>query len=300
MDAKSLVRDTVKEAKRLAGRAAKLTYATERSNRVRVLRRSTRRECGAWVVFQMGKVGSTTVSDSLEALSDRPHVYHSHFLTPAGLEWAETQYRTNYQRTKVLPGHVIDSVVLRDRLDGGAPLGWRVVTLIRDPVARNLSSFFQTMYLDHPEVDVSHASDAAVKKLHGSFLEGFDHDFALRWLDDELGAALAVDPYDAVDDGSGGAFVLEPSGVRPGVLILKLEQLRVAGVDALVRFFDREDVPLLDANAAESKEYGGLYSRFAETIEIPTTYLDHMYESKLVRNFYTPDEVAEFRARWTR
>lgn len=299
MDPKSLVKEAVGEAKRLLGRAAKLTYVTERSNRLRVLRRTTQRDPGAWVVFQMGKVGSTTVSDSLEALADRPHVYHTHFLTPSGIEWAEDQYRSNFSRTHTLPAHVIDSILLRERLDAGASLGWRVVTLLRDPVARNLSSFFQTMYLDRPDVDVTNTSDAAVAGLHRSFLESFDHDFPLRWLDEELGASLGVDPYAAVDDGSGGAFVLDAKGSRPGLLILKLELLKTAGAAALGKFLGRPEVRLSDANTAESKDYGPLYRRFMDTLELPESYLDRMYDSRMARHFYDAGELAGFRERWS-
>ncbi|MDG2112112.1 MAG: putative capsular polysaccharide synthesis family protein [Actinomycetota bacterium] len=299
MDPKSLVKDAVGEAKRLVARAVKLTYATERTNRLRVLRRATQRDPGAWVVFQMGKVGSTTVADSLEALGDRPHVYHTHFLTPTGIAWAEEQYRSNYARTRALPLHVIDSILLRERLDAGATLGWRVVTLLRDPVARNLSSFFQTMYLDRPDVDITDTSDAAVARLHQRFLDAFDHDFPLRWLDEELGASLGVDPYSATDTGSGGAFILEARGSRPGLLVLKLERLVADGPAALGGFLDRPEVPLLDANAAESKDYGALYHRFMDTLELPSSYLDRMYESKMARHFYDAEELAGFRSRWT-
>jgi hypothetical protein len=299
-EATSLTKGAVSEAKRLVGRAAKLDYRTERFNRVRVLRRATRRDPGAWVVYQMGKVGSTTVSDSLEALADRPHVYHAHFLTSEGIGWAEDQYRPNYPRTRALPGHVIDSIVLRERLDAGATLGWRVVTLVRDPVARNLSSFFQTMYLDRPDVDVTDTSDAMVEGLHRRFLTDFDHEFPLRWLDVELGSALGLDAYAATDDGSGGSFVLRPRGARPGLLVLKLERLRECGSDALARFLDRPEVPLLDANTGSEKDYGELYGRFADTVELPAEYLDRMYGSRLVTHFYDPDEIEAMRARWTR
>lgn len=295
MVAKSLLRD----AKRLVGRAARLNYGTERANRLRVLKAATERDPGAWVVFQMGKVGSTSVSASLEAMADRPHVYHAHFLTPGGIGWAEEQYRRNYPRTRLLPNHVVDSLVLRERLDAGATLGWRVVTLLRDPIARNLSSFFQTMYLDRPEVDVQDTSDTAMARLHQSFFDDFDHEFPLEWLDVELGAALGVDPYAAVADGP-GAFQLSAQASRPAVLILTLEELRGNGAAALARFVEREQVPLVDANLAGDKDYAGTYEQFSATIPLPASYLDLMYGSKMATSFYDEATLAAFRRRWTR
>ena len=296
MDPKSLLKD----AKRLVGRVAKVSYPTERANRLRVLRAKTANDPGAWVVFQMGKVGSTTVSASLEALSDRPHVYHSHFLTHHGIRWAEDQYRAHFSRTKALPAHVIDSLVLRERLDAGATLGWRVITLVRDPVARNLSSFFQTMYLDRPDVDLADASDAAMARLHARFIDDFDHDFPLNWLDVELGAALDIDPYAAEPDAAQGVFSLEPRGARPGLLVLTLEDLRTSGAVALARFVDCPEVPLIDANAADSKDYADAYRRFSDTIDLPESYLDRMYTSKMATHFYAEAQLEGFRRRWTR
>jgi hypothetical protein len=59
------------------------------------------------IVYQMGKVGSSTVVKSLQKLDFDFEVYHVHALSDEGIEELENIYRTNFNRTRVIHGHLL-------------------------------------------------------------------------------------------------------------------------------------------------------------------------------------------------
>ena len=85
------------------------------------------------VVYQMGKVGSTTIVRSLEALGLDTSIYHIHYLTEYYRDINEEKQKSdlspkNVHRCKLL----WESQFLRRQLDRGLRgKKWRVVTLKR-------------------------------------------------------------------------------------------------------------------------------------------------------------------------
>jgi hypothetical protein len=46
------------------------------------------------------------------------------------------------------------------------------------------------------------------------------------------------------------------------------------------------------------KAYGDLYRRFLDGLHPPAEAIERAYSSRLVRHFYSPEEIARFRRRW--
>ena len=251
------------------------------------------------VVYQMGKVGSQAVVQGLERTLGRP-VFHIHFLTPENLAWAEETYRTHWDRRHD-PDHVWDSYHLQRRLarDRGA-CRWKVITLVRDPVARNLSSFFQVAErrfgLDLGRLGSAVEREATWMELTDAFLDRFDeHDVPDRWFDDELRTALGVDVYEAPFPARG--WSLHASSAAD-VLVLQLERLHETAKEAFPAHLGVPVLPLAPVNVGGSKDYGRLYERFISEIRLPKAYLDRAYASRYAKHFYTPIEREELARRW--
>lgn len=92
------------------------------------------------LVFQMGKVGSSSVFESLKYLGLKNPIFHIHYLSPSGIEHVE---RSNSGQT---PRHILESRYLRNVLEKGHPgQKWKIVSLVREPITRNISAFFQNI-----------------------------------------------------------------------------------------------------------------------------------------------------------
>lgn len=251
-------------------------------------------EDDAILVYQMGKVGSTAVTRSLRAAGVESRIYKPHFLTKEGMARAEKQYRKNWTGGRRAL-HLWESQFLHDKVRRPRPgAKWRIVTLVRDPVARNVSAFFQTFDL---EAFYGNGSGADPERLADAFLHEFEwHDEPLTWLDAELGSVFGIDVFAFPFPHSRGYDVYENDAAT--VLLLRLEDLQQAAPRALEEWLGLEGFATVESNVGRTKYYSDAYRAFFEGARLPGSYLDRMYGSKYARHFYTDEEIQAFRATW--
>lgn len=260
------------------------------------------------VVHNMAKVGSKTIVASIRAREPSSEVFQTHLLTPEGLEAAE-------RKMERLPGrfweHLDESRRLsrRIRLDSGATK-WRVISLVRDPVARDVSYFFQCLNLLCPRAEGdSAAGRLTVQDLIKLFLENLDESSPihfvpspLRWFEAEMAPVFGIDVFSEPFPRERGYKIIRAA--RADLLLLRLESLRFCAPQAFEEFLAIPDFTLVNANTAAHKRrskktgYYRLYEAFRREVRMPGIYLDRHYRSKLVRHFYTEEEIRTFRDRW--
>jgi Putative capsular polysaccharide synthesis protein len=254
----------------------------------------------------MGKVGSQSVHSSLTRLGLPSPIFHIHSLVRGVIRGEEEKLRRHWGPARAGDAvHVWQSQHVRRRLPAlGQGERWRVVTLTRDPVARNVSHFFQIGQAQHllglsRGETVPPIADDELEPLRDFFLERFEgHDAPLTWFDHELKAVLGFDVYAMPFSASKGYAIYESDQVD--VLVLRIEDLRARAEQAFREFFAFERFELIDTNIAEEKTYADLYRRFAKTVDLPDSYLSRMYNSKYAQHFYTEGELAAFKRSWER
>lgn len=247
------------------------------------------------IVYQMGKVGSQTVTETLRASAPHLRVFHVHSLTKEGLADAERRYRRSFPRDRRVAQHFIEGRYLRRRLGDPSNWPWKVITLSRDPVAHNISGFFQTLRY-HPDLSVREWSPEYQQALTERFLSAYPHRRPLDWFDVELRRTLGVDVYSRPFPREQGHAAF--SSDRADVLVIRLEDLSRCARDSLSSFLGIRDLELISTNVAAEKAYADLYSRFTKELVLPEEYVESMYVSKYARHFYSDDEIAGFRQTW--
>ena len=147
------------------------------------------------VVYQMGKVGSVTICESLRAARLGRPVVHVHYLTPDGIRNAmlcNIDAKGLYS-----PMRSWTSRYVRHRLDHNLEKGiWTVISLVREPVARNISAFFENLANTHQDLgsDRQQPGDL-IARLQMRFLETYNHRVPLTWFDDEVKPTFGIDVY---------------------------------------------------------------------------------------------------------
>ena len=276
-------------------------YATASRYGPLVVADRARRGSSPVLVYTVGKVASTTVVASLAQAGIRP-VYHVHVLTPSTIAGVRDVYRRAW--SQLAPGwHLWESLYLRRQLDRSPGTCWRVVTLVRDPVARNLSSFFQVgeseYGVDFSSLARAPRGEALAARLLDEFLHRFrGHDAPDTFFDEELLPVFGIDVYAA-------PFPVEQAyhvyaGPRADALVLRVEDLDRCFSTAVAQFLGVPDIPLARVNASEDKDYGELYAWFRRAVTLPDEYLDRVYSSRYARHFYSDEEIRRMRARWAR
>ena len=121
----------------------------------RMRRAYNRYEHGPVLILQMGKVGSKSVQAGLEAESlDRP-IYHAHFLSRERTARTEKQrrkfFRTNRHSYLIRPW--LNQFLLRTFEENKDNRTWKLITLTREPIGRNISAFFENLDVVRCETD---------------------------------------------------------------------------------------------------------------------------------------------------
>lgn len=245
------------------------------------------------IVWQMGKVGSRTIVDTLHEKGYPGAVYHVHVLSDTLVFDGEV-----YRRSKLLGNdEYLRNIALREFFESTQDRCWKIITLVRDPVARNVSAFFQNLSLYVPGVDGNENMDAfGVDRVIEIFFSEFDHDRPLVWFDEEIAGVAGIDvfkdPFDTVN-----GFKIYGDEDRT-VLVIRLEDLERSGAEALSAYLDYPVDSLVVSNTADTKGYRMLYREFLSRVSFPVDYLDRMYDSKFCRHFYTDTERERMRQRW--
>lgn len=270
------------------------------------------------LIYQMGKVGSSSVRNSLFRRQNpgmRP-VLMSHEYFPIRNRdperiAIEPEYREMLLREIAHDDEVYRQFSLRKRL------GWRfrekfyaeriywtwvrsrhplrVITLVREPVANNISMFFQIVdqYLG---TDIESAG-CSIDELIDVFIRKYMHSRPLTWLDAEIKPNFGIDVYQTAFPIDRGYTII--SRGRISLLVLRCELDDQTKAKAIADFLGIDEFELVRSNVAGQKSYVRQYAEFKQRIRIPPTLLDQMYESKFARHFYSREERDLFRERWS-
>ncbi len=241
------------------------------------------------LVHTMGKVGSSSITAML-ASSQRFEPIQIHMLRADKIEALEAKHRA---RGLEVPQHLRDARrVLDEILPGTGRV--RIVSLVRDPVARNLSAYFQN--LDIWKLGWQPGAD--VTPYIASFFTEYPHHVPLVWFDRQLKATLGLDVFSVPFDFHRERLILRTD--RYELIVLRCELPDPRKKELLEEFLGETGLPLGRANEAHKKSYAAAYKEVLAAIELPTDYLDRQYDSPCARHFYTEVERASFRRRWRR
>jgi len=264
--------------------------------------RMARRPERPTVVFSMGKTGSTAIARAVQEATGR-QVFQVFRLEPTRLRAAEQRYRARRRtaptrgadssRAVAFPGahHLWEAEHLVHH-PPSPESPWTVITTVREPVAQAVSAYFHAArqsgaLADAPSVEVltdRFASEHWVRE-------------PPRWLERELCPAVGIDALAEPFDPSVGHGVVETPAVR--LLVLRQESLACAPT-VLASFLGLADpVVVPRRNEGATGQFAQIYRGFLAAARLPERLLDEAYNSGYARHFYTKDEIAQFRRRWS-
>jgi hypothetical protein len=269
----------------LGRRLARRSYAL---TKWRLLRRMERQRGVPVVVFCMSKTASSAVVRAVRDAVSQP-VYKVHLLAPDRIQQQEEHYRRT--DPEIRPRHIFHaSHLVRHLPTPEHP--WLVVTIVREPVIRSASDFFQSGRrlgrLGDEEETLALFERFAID-------QGIPR--TTDWFDRELAPTLGIDVYEHPFDPAVGYAVIETPAVR--LLVLRQESLDAAP-RALADFLGvAADVAIPAENVGAAKEYGDLYAAVVGRARFGADALDLAYGSRYARHFYSPTEIDDLRARWS-
>lgn len=249
------------------------------------------------LVHQMGKVGSTTIMDTLGPTPAGDRLFHVHYLSDQLDAVGDLHVRSGILPE---PQHIFDSYALRDALERHPERRVKVISLVRDPVARQISDAFQNPeFADRELRDASGQFDA--QRVTAYLNQRFsDPDFLWgprHWFDVEIKAVWDIDVYDKpfADDG-----LQIYSSARADLLVYRLEDLDTRRLRALGPFlgFSPFLVREVRGNVREESDDAGVYAKVKSSVRLHRRVLEQVYDHRSCRYFYTPEMIGRMIDRW--
>jgi hypothetical protein len=259
---------------------SRLAYAVAKA------RHQRRRDPGPpLAVFSMAKTGSSSVAAALREAGIGA-VHHVHDLDPVFLAEEEAGYRWTGRPWRIWDAQAL----LRHPPTSEDP--WRVVSMVRDPIAQSVSAFFQ------PGVRLGYVHPGAtVEELRARFGDRLDR-LPLHWFESHLLPTLGIDVYATPFDPGAGYQIIDTPSVR--LLLLRCEDLARAPGALAELVGAPAPLSVSELNRGAAKGYAELYRSFTASLRPTAAQLDHAYGSRLVRHFYSAEEIDGFRALWSR
>lgn len=227
------------------------------------------------IVFTMGKVASTAIAQSLRA-AGLP-AYDIHSLAPQRIMVRMEEEFSNPER-RTVPNHVINSIKVHN--DIARFKRNRVISLIREPVMRNISAVFQNL-----PSRLADDFDEIVARL-----QRYQPNIPDFWFEKDFIPTIGIDVLSGDVDATSDHFKF--SNDRFDVLILKMDASD-ARKSAIVSDFVGEDVHVIRQNEAQDKWYSDSYAKIGKSLDLMgSNYLETCFSLRYFRKFFSDEERA--------
>ena len=172
-----------------------------------------------------------------------------------------------------------------------------VISLVRDPVAKKISTFFQLIDEYIPDWKKQWESGALkLEDLQKMFFEKAGDNDPGQWFDNQIKPIWGIDIFKTPFDKTSG-YHIYTFNPRINLMIIRMEDLNRVAENAFREFMGMESFSIISTNVGKEKPYRKLYEQFKK-LPLPASYLDKEYSSRYARHFYTEDEIAAFRKHW--
>lgn len=203
------------------------------------------------VIYQMGKVGSTSLEQALPA-SLHVHTLYDHHPCQWKRELTRSWLKRNFY-------FWAQRFLLRRRSS------IKIISLVREPVERSVSMFFQELpfWLTKHIIDFSFNTRSEREDLlMEAYEQTFDHDYYDKWFDREIKRFSGIDIFSYNFDNEKGYLNIKHGKYE--LLVLKMERLN--DLRQVICDFSGVEIDLVHTNSGEEKWYVPLYRDFKNKI----------------------------------
>tara|TARA_R110002012_G_scaffold48720_4_gene126575 strand:+ start:3808 stop:4731 length:924 start_codon:yes stop_codon:yes gene_type:complete len=263
------------------------------------------------LIYTMGKVGSTSIYESFKDHNSKYNVIHLHTLNSSSLKKRERFIKKEVYHDKQYTRHVYTNLLWKPiwvkKLLAKNKKPIHIITVIREPIGRNISLFFQWLEFEESEntyffksrnekypFQITTPKDD-LTELYKVFLNTFTRQSHNEWLQEELNAVFQLNLLEIPFDKRDNFAIYEDDDKR--LLTLKLEKINETFKKGILNFL-QEDITLLRMNEASAKDINVVYKKFKAGLRLPKQYVDELYNSAYIKHFYTLDEIEEFQLKW--
>ena len=266
------------------------------------------------IVYTMRKVGSTTITGTLR--QNNIKTYKHHCLNPKNnYGYQDSLKKANnpiqhWLKDGILFRHQLDRWEKR-RLKNDSKDKCKVITIVKDPIAINLSDCFTQLVLDFPYLIADEklesvqdycdwlvgiiAKSVDTKRTYSDYFQKLV-DFPSHWFNSELKTVFNVDVFAEKFSRVRGYQIYK--GETAEVLLIRTENINERAKEALSEFFHCDIKELANKNLTTEYSTGAIYKSIRDTIKFPENFVNSYYEQSYIKHFYSEEEIRKFKSKW--
>lgn len=246
------------------------------------------------IIYTIGKVASTAVYDSLIAHPklNKP-VFHIHCLNNGRIIEQKAYYKGS--KKKSFPFHLIRGQVISEFLPSYKGKVF-LITLVREPIARELSSLFQdSLNFSTSLKSLNSEMSKVVESKFRAMVNQLPED---EWFSRELLEVFDIDIYNLAFEVSKGYCIKSDGSLIFGLIRLENLQDRF---DPFCRELFGINLPfhLVNSNLGEDKFYVNAYHEVGLQTKFSSEDVSSILNTKFVKHFYS-DLTEVIKSRWER
>ena len=232
------------------------------------------------IIYQFGKVGSSTIKSSLDKFGVKSkHIHRLSF----------TKYEVKPNLINLLRKIPIRFLIFWETRIRNKKI--KIITGYRDPLPRNISAFFQSLNYFVPDKNNHHPK---------GLIQAFENESNLMktpvdWFNDEFLKFCNIDITKYVFDKKKGFTII--SNKYFDVFIYRLDKLSNLELE-INKFIGLNSFKLINANIAEKKWYNRLYNDFKKEYKPNEKTLNDVYSNEVIKWFYSSEEIEKLKSKW--
>lgn len=226
------------------------------------------------IIYQMGKVGSTSIYKSLK--SQYPGVvFHGHSF---GSQHYDARIRFLYHWA----------------INNKKPIF--IISPTREPIGRNISAYFENFERQMKQKFTN--NNFTLTEVVENFFSTYDHTIPLTWFDRHIFNNFGIDVYKQPFSINDGYSTYKHNNIN--LLVLHIELSDEKKEHVIKEFLSLQEFDLKNDNVATNKEYNSLYNDFKNSAKIPLEYINSMTSSKYFMHFYGEEAMHKANKKWSR
>lgn len=237
------------------------------------------------LVYNASKVGSSTVYYNLKEKLPFLTVLHVHFLSETWLRSFEKsgKWLNNLRSAKSVNSHLEQNKTKRIK----------IITLVRDPIARDISAVFQSW---QTIFDLKRIEELNMEEIR-MHLNNSAFDQTENWFSSEFLEYTGIDILSLPFNKSKGYSIYNID--QYDILCIKTESLNKVMDSALYEFIGVKNISSKVKNSSKEKEGAELYKEIAGSFKLEKLKIEQIYSTIFMKHFYQDTELEMFKKRWT-
>jgi len=257
------------------------------------------------LIYQQGRVASTSVYESIKSLNLSSPIHHVHTISYLHAQQEIDQLKTKGGKVyrHLFVGQYLYKALNRHNSRSN-PEPWKIICIFRDPIEIMISLHF--LNLDNNPNNKFSVNGVLDKKKALRFFENlFENNDPSKWaicnwFDDVFYKELGIDVFSTTFDKSEGYSVISTDKVD--ILLIRFENIEHAYKNGAAQLLglNADDVNLQYANLHTNKNTSEIHKYIKQNLKLSKNACDKVYSTKFMKHFYSPELIGELTSKWNK